>query len=98
MTENINIKGSETGIHIEANELITEEKVLVEMFYKHYINIVEKTSGLAPKCIGNQENPALDKVTVEQIISQYEKHPSILKIKELKNNENSFDFTKATTK
>ena len=96
-TENLNIKGSETDIHIEANELITDEKVLVEMFNKHYINIVEKTSGLAPKCIGNPENPTLDKETVHQIISHYEKHPSILKIKELKSNENSFDFPKATT-
>ena len=33
----------------------------------HYINIVEKTSGLAPNC--NPENPNLDKSTVHDIIN-----------------------------
>ena len=91
------MKDSDTDIRIEGNELIKGEKVLVEIFNKYCINIVGKTSGLAQKCIGNLKNTALDKETVKKIIRQYERHPSILKIKELKNNENFFDFPKATT-
>ena len=31
-------------MHIDANELIKEDKILVELFNNDYINIVEKTS------------------------------------------------------
>ena len=30
------------------------------MFNKHYINIAEKTSGIAPKNLGNPLDPKLD--------------------------------------
>ena len=33
---------------IQNDEIITEEKDLVEIFKKHYINIVEKSSGIKP--------------------------------------------------
>ena len=45
--------------------------MFVEIFNNHYINIVEKTSGLAPNCIGNPENQNLDKSTVLDIINKY---------------------------
>lgn len=32
--------------HIKANDLIKDDKLLVEIFNQHYINIVEKTSVL----------------------------------------------------
>ena len=60
MEESIKVKGNENETLIEANELIREDKILVELFNKHYINIVEKTSGKKPSCIGNPENPMLD--------------------------------------
>ena len=46
--EKIKIKGLENEIHIDAYELIKDDKILVELFNNDYINIVEKTSGLAP--------------------------------------------------
>ena len=94
--ENIKVKGMEKEMHVEANELIKDDKILVELFNKHYINIVEKTSGNAPDCLGNPENPILDKSTVLEIINKYKDHPSILKIKELNITTNSFDFPEAT--
>ena len=95
--EKIKVKGLENEIHIDANELIKDDKILVELFNNHYINIVEKTSGLAPNCIGYPENPNLDKSTVLDIINKYKDHPSITKIKELGINKTSFEFPEATT-
>ena len=57
--------------------LIKVEKILVEMFNKHYMNIVEKTSGIAPKNLGNSLDPKLDEKTIRQIIENYRNHPSI---------------------
>ena len=95
--ETIKIKDLENELHIDANELIKDDKILAELFNNHYINIVEKTSGLAPNCIGNPENPNLDKLTVLDIINKYKDHPSINKIKELGINKTSFEFPETTT-
>ena len=54
--EKVKVKGLENEIRIDSNELIKDDKILVESFNNHYINIVEKTSGLAQNCIGNTEN------------------------------------------
>ena len=78
-------------------ELIKDDKILVELFNNHYINIVEKTSGPAPNCIGNPENSKLDKSTVLDIINRYKDHSSITKNKELGINRSSFEFLEATT-
>ena len=59
--EKIKVKDLENELHIDANEQIKDDKILVELFNNHYINTVEKTSGLAPNCIGNPENTNLDK-------------------------------------
>ena len=59
--EKIKVKSWGNEKHIDAYKLIKEEKILVKLFSNHYINIVEKTSRLAPNCIGNPENPNLDK-------------------------------------
>ena len=66
------------------------------MFNNHYINIVEKSSGSAPKTIGDSSNPNNDKSTVLNIISAYKNHPSIIKIKECSINSIPFDFPKPT--
>ena len=95
--EKIKVKGLENDIHIDGNELIKDDKIFVELFNNHYINIVEKTSRLAPNCIGNPENPNLDKSTVLDMINKYKDHPSITKIKELGINKTSFEFPEATT-
>ena len=56
-------------------DLIKNEKILAEMFNKHYINIVEETSGIAPKNLGNSLDPKLDKTTILEIIENYRNHP-----------------------
>ena len=48
----LTIKGGNL-VSIKAKDEIRDEKILVEMFNNHYINIVEKSSGSAPKSIGN---------------------------------------------
>ena len=50
------------------------------MCNKYYINIVEKTSGIAPKNLGNPLEPKLDQKTICEIIENYRNHPSIIKI------------------
>ena len=51
--EKIEVKGLHEKVDIRTKDLIKDENILVEMFNKHYINIVEKTSGIAPKNLGN---------------------------------------------
>ena len=63
------------------------------MFNSHYINIVEKTSGVP------SENYVIDtnntREIIEGIIRKYERHPSILKIKNNFVSSITFDFPKA---
>ena len=72
---------------------IDKESELVEMFNTHYINIVEKTSGVPP------ENYVIDtnntQEIIEGIIKIYERRPSILKIKNNFDSSVPFDFPKA---
>jgi len=91
----VNIKGGDKK-SIKAQDEIRDEKILVEMFNNHYINIVEKSSGSAPKSIGDSSNPENDKPTVQKIIDAYKNHPSIIKIKESSSNIIPFDFPKPT--
>ena len=44
--EKIKVKGLENEIHIDANELIKDVNILIELFNNYCINIVEKTSRL----------------------------------------------------
>ena len=71
------VKGLHEKVDIRTMNLIKAEKILVEMFNKHYMNIVEKTSGIAPKNLGNSLDPKLDEKTIRQIIENYRNHPSI---------------------
>ena len=61
-----------------------------------YINIVQETSGIAPKNLGNPLDPKLDKSTISEVIENYRNHPSIIKIKEIVNEKPIFDFPEAT--
>ena len=74
------IKGGSL-VSIKAKNELRDEKILVEMFNNHYINIVEKASGSAPKSIGNPADPDHDECTVQNI-QCYKNHPGIIKIKE----------------
>ena len=74
-----------------------DENILVEMFYKHYINIVEETSGIAPKNLGNPLDPKLDEKTICEIIENYRNHPSTIYIKEIVKKKPICDFPEATT-
>ena len=47
------------------------------MFDKHFINIVAKTSGIAPKTLGNPLDPK-DENNIREIIENYRNHPSKL--------------------
>ena len=79
----VEVKGSHEKVDIRTKDPIKDEKILVEMFNKHYINIVEKTSGIVSKNIGKRFNPKIDEKTIHEIIENYRNHPSIIKIKEL---------------
>ena len=75
------IKGGNL-VSIKAKDEMRDEKILVEMFNNHYINIVKKSSVSDSKSIGNPSDPDHDKCTVQNIIQCYKNHPSIIKIKE----------------
>ena len=57
--EKIEVKGLHEKVHIRTKDLIKDEKILLEMFNKHSIYIVEKTSGITPKFLGNPLDPKL---------------------------------------
>lgn len=54
-----------------------DEKLLVELFNKNYINIVETLSINQPSSLGNREDTAKAKATVDKIILKYGAHPSV---------------------
>ena len=60
--------------------------------------MVEKTSEVIPKQIGNPSNPNLDAKAVNGIFQNYENYPSITKIKENIKETTFFDFPQAGTK
>ena len=96
--EKIEVKGLSEKVKLKTNDLIKDETILVEMFNKHYINIVEKTSGIAPKNLGNPLDQKTDDKTIREIIENYQNHPSIIKIKQsVKENNKVFNFPEAST-
>ena len=54
----------------ENGETLTDKKKITNAFNSHYINIVEKTSGIAPEIEGNPNDKTLDKSTVKAIIKK----------------------------
>ena len=84
-------------VAIRTKDLIKDEKILVKMFNKHYINIVEETSGIAPKNLGNPLYPKLDEKTIREVVENYQNYHSIIKIKEIFKEKPIFDFPEVTT-
>ena len=68
----------------EDGQLISDESKLVEIFNKHYINIVETTMGAPPTTLGNPSDSNQDEITVREIIDKFADHPIIMKIRENK--------------
>ena len=60
--------------------MITDDKRLAKLFNEHYINIVERPSGLKPEKI-ICHNEGFDKRIVLHNIKKYENRSSIIKIK-----------------
>ena len=48
----IKSKGKNSVFDIKAGDVINGEKILVEMFNKNYVNIVENSTGVAPIELG----------------------------------------------
>ena len=71
----------ETSLNIE-NDIINDEKHLIELFNEHYINNVQTTCWKKITSIGDASNPKLDKTTVDESIEKYNNHPSIFAIKD----------------
>ena len=72
----------EDQISVEANdELVTDAKILTELFNEHCINKVEKYSGNKPSSLGESANALLDETVVGKIINTYRNHPSVIAIK-----------------
>ena len=67
------------------------------MFNNHYINIVEKTSGIVPESLGDYSLPENNEETVNKIL-KHENHPSVSKIKYNQNETLNFDFSTAKLK
>ena len=59
---------SEDQISIEVNdELVSDEKIVTQVFNAHYISIVVKSYGTSPSLLGDSANPLLGETTVGRI-------------------------------
>ena len=65
---------------IDNGRLITDDKELSTMLNNHYINIVEKSSGVKPISI-DLNNIKNKQGVIKNIIKSFKNHPSIVKIK-----------------
>ena len=66
---------------INDDDMITDDKTLAKTFNEHYINTVERSSGLKPEKMKfeNSLNPSRN--ILHSILDRYKSHPSICKIK-----------------
>ena len=81
-------------VSIKTNDCIKDESVPIEMFNEHFINVVEKTSCIAPESLGDSSLSENDAETVTKIL-KHENHPSVSKIKRNQNETLNFDFPTA---
>ena len=59
---------SEDQISIVVNdEIVSDEKIVTEIFNEHYISIVVKSYGTKPSLLGDSTNPLLGETTVGRI-------------------------------
>ena len=80
----------EISLNIE-NDIIYDEKHLVELFNKHYINTVQTTCRKKITSIGDPSNPKLDETKIDESLEKYKNHPSIIAIKDSFHSESLFD-------
>ena len=66
---------------INDDEMVTDDKTLVKTFNEHYINTVERSSGLKPEKMEFENSLNTSRNILHNIIDRYKNHPSILKIK-----------------
>ena len=62
------------------NKMITDDKRLAKLFNEHYINIVERSSGLKPEKIVCHNKDFDKRIVLHDIIKKYENYSSIIKI------------------
>ena len=81
--QNIKIKNNNINnlISVQTNDCIKDENVFVEIFNNHHINIVEKTSSIAPESFVDSSLPENDEESVNKALKHYKHHPSVSKIK-----------------
>ena len=63
------------------NKMITDDKRLAKLFNEHYINIVERSSGLKPEKIVCHSEDSDKRIVLHNIIKKYENYCSIIEIK-----------------
>ena len=73
--------------------LVNNESKVAEILNVLYINVVEKTSGIKPTSILDQENRNLSTAT-DIIVGKYSPHLSFIKIKKKFQNFNPFSLQK----
>ena len=89
---------SEDQISIKVNdELVSDKKILTEIFNEYFINIAEKFSGTKPSSLGDSANPLPDEATVGKIIDTYRDHPSVIAVKSSVAQHSKFNLPHATT-
>ena len=74
------LENSDTML-INNDEMVTDDKTLAKTFNEHYINIVERSSGLKPEKMEFYNPLHTSRNILHSIIDRYKNHPSILKIK-----------------
>ena len=66
---------------INDDEMVTDDKTLAKTFNEHYINTVERSSGLKPEKMEFESSLNTSRNILHSIIDRYKNHSSILKIK-----------------
>ena len=66
---------------INDDEMVADDKTLAKTFNEHYINTVERSSGLKPEKMEFENSLNTSRNILHSIIDRYKNHPSILKIK-----------------
>ena len=94
-TFKIKNKNKNKLVSIKTNDCIKDESALVQMFNNHYINIVEKKSGILPESLGNSSLPENHEETVNENLKHFGIHSSVSRIKSNQNETLNFDFLTA---
>ena len=66
-------------------KMITDEKILVQLFNDHYINTVERSCGFKPEKLELDFGSCNKNGVLSSILDKYRSHPSIVKIHKNRN-------------